>query len=351
MNQPLPSPAWLEEPAVRAFAGALVADALAMPVHWYYDRAALDRDYGAVTGYLAPRDHHPDSILWRSRYDCTAPEGEILHDRRRFWGQAGVHYHRGLAAGENTLNALLALELAALVRRNRHWAAERWLEHYVAFMRRPDSHRDTYVEEYHRDFFTNLAAGRKPINCGVRDVHIGGLVPVPALVAGLGPRHPDLRDVVRRHVALTHKDDGVLAAADALARILVRVTRDDRGSADRDLRTAILEEAADWISAAKCRDWEARAAGGPPPCPDRAVVGGVLSPACYIDDAFPAALFLAWRHAGDVAAGLRANALCGGDNCHRAAVVGSLLAAASPIPHPLLAGLRAHATIAEAATP
>lgn len=343
--------------ARRGFLGSLIADAVAMPVHWYYDRQALDRDYPDLLppprgpAYLAPRSPHPDSILWRSQWTSPGPAFDILRDQATFWGRRGVHYHQFLAAGENTLNFRLAVELHDLVRRQRGYDPDRWLDRYVALMLEPGWHRDTYVEEYHRHFFTNLAAGRKPINCGVRDVHIGGLVPVPALVAGLGPRHPDLRDVVRRHVALTHKDDGVLAAADALARILVRVTRDDRGPADRDLRTAILEEAADWISPAKCRDWEARAAGGPPPCPDRAVVGGVLSPACYIDDAFPAALFLAWRHAGDVAAGLRANALCGGDNCHRAAVVGSLLAAASPIPHPLLAGLRAHATIAEVAAP
>ena len=344
MNAPPTPPAWLETPAVRAFAGALVADALAMPVHWYYDRAALDRDYGPVTGYLAPRDHHPDSILWRSRYDCTAPEGEILHDRRRFWGQAGVHYHRGLEAGENTLNALLALELAGLVRRNRHWAAERWLEHYVAFMRRPDSHRDTYVEEYHRDFFTNLAAGRKPINCGVRDIHIGGLVPVPALAAALGAAHPDLRRVVGEHVGLTHKDRDVLAAADAFVRMLVRLTREDREP--EDLRTVILEEGRDWISEAKVRAWERACTTGPAICPARAVVGGILSPACYIPDAFPAALFLAWRHAGDVGAGALANARCGGDNCHRGAVVGSLLGATAATPRPLLEGLRSVDTIA-----
>ena len=32
----------------QAFLGALVADAVAMPVHWYYDRQALARDYGTI---------------------------------------------------------------------------------------------------------------------------------------------------------------------------------------------------------------------------------------------------------------------------------------------------------------
>jgi len=29
--------------------GTFIGDALAMPVHWYYDRDALHRDYGRVT--------------------------------------------------------------------------------------------------------------------------------------------------------------------------------------------------------------------------------------------------------------------------------------------------------------
>ena len=51
-----------------AFLGSLVGDAIAMPVHWYYDRDALDRDYGDFDDYLSPRNPHPDSILWRSKY-------------------------------------------------------------------------------------------------------------------------------------------------------------------------------------------------------------------------------------------------------------------------------------------
>jgi ADP-ribosylglycohydrolase len=74
-------------------------------------------------------------------------------------------------------------------------------------------------------------------------------------------------------------------------------------------------------------------------------VGSVLSSACYIEDAFPAALALAYRHAGDFAGGVFTNAQCGGDNCHRGAVVGALLGATAPIPGPLLAGLACGAKV------
>jgi len=322
-------PADAAEPIDRsreALLGSLIADAVAMPVHWYYDRQALARDYGQISGYLAPRNPHPDSILWRSSYTAASPKTDILGAQAEYWGRRGIHYHQCLAAGDNTLNQQLAVELYELVRRDRDYDPERWLDRYMAFMLAPARHRDTYVEEYHRDFFTNLAAGRKPINCGVRDVHIGGLTAVPALVAALGPRHPELRRIVRLHVGLTHKDDEVLDAADVLTKMLMHVCRGE------DLRTAIVDHANGWVSAAKLRDWERR--------PDDEVVGRILSPACYIPDAFPAALFLAWRYAGDFAGGVCANAQVGGDNCHRGTVVGSLLGAAGPIPQRFLEGLR-----------
>ena len=69
------------------FLGGLVADAVAMPVHWYYDQRALDRDYGTIAGYLAPRSPHPDSILWRSTWTPPAPKFDILRDQAAFWGK------------------------------------------------------------------------------------------------------------------------------------------------------------------------------------------------------------------------------------------------------------------------
>ncbi|MGB0421549.1 MAG: hypothetical protein ACPGL0_10315, partial [Limisphaerales bacterium] len=61
--------------------GTLVADALAMPVHWYYQRDAILRDYGSIAGYLKPKNPHPDSILWRSQYEPLNKRGDILHDQ------------------------------------------------------------------------------------------------------------------------------------------------------------------------------------------------------------------------------------------------------------------------------
>jgi ADP-ribosylglycohydrolase len=57
------------------------------------------------------------------------------------------------------------------------------------------------------------------------------------------------------------------------------------------------------------------------------VIGSILSPACYLKDAFPAALFLAWKYSNNLEAALIANTNLGGDNCHRGIVIGALIGA------------------------
>jgi ADP-ribosylglycohydrolase len=57
------------------------------------------------------------------------------------------------------------------------------------------------------------------------------------------------------------------------------------------------------------------------------VVGARFSPACYIEDAFPASLFLVSKYGQDARGALISNSMLGGDNCHRGVVVGALCGA------------------------
>ncbi|MCC6352831.1 MAG: ADP-ribosylglycohydrolase family protein [Verrucomicrobiae bacterium] len=311
-----------------AFWGSLVADALAMPVHWYYDRKALRRDYGMVDRYMAPRNPHPDSILWRSAYSPANELGDILREQAAYWGQAGVHYHQFLEAGENTLNLRLGCELHRLVRHFGGYDADAWLGHYIACMLTSRWHHDTYVEEYHRGFFTNHASGRPPRECGIEDGHIGGLAQIPALMAALPPTDLQSRcSIAVEHVRLTHRHDAVMRAAETLVRILHAIAG---GAHPRD---AIEREGEGWFHVHQASAWTKLT--------DDTVVGEELSPACYIGDAFPAALYLAWKYAEDFSAGIEANAMVGGDNCHRGAIIGALLGASNGVPGRWMAGLKA----------
>jgi len=313
------------DPFQNAYLGSLVADAVSMPVHWYYDREALRAEYGEITGYLAPKNPHTGSILWRSQYRALNDQGEILHDQAVYWGQRGIHYHQFLQAGENTLNFQLARELVRMCEKNGGYDADAWLACYIDFMRTPGNHHDTYLEEYHRGFFTRYASGKPPRKCAIQDEHIGGLAQVPALCFVL--RHaelPELRAAVKEHVGLTHAHANVLRAADTLARLLFRIRE------GLSLHEAVRREAGDWLSGKKAESWLSQ--------PDTHVIGQRFSPACYIAESMPASLYLAWKYHDDFDAGITANAMVGGDNCHRGAVVGSLLAAANGLPAKWLEG-------------
>jgi ADP-ribosylglycohydrolase len=293
--------------------GAFLGDALAMPVHWYYDRVALVRDYGRVTDLVAPRNPHADSILWRSRYAAPNARGEILHDQAQYWGQRGVHYHQFLRAGENTLNMQLALELLASLRACGGYDRDDYLRRYIGFMTTPGRHRDTYVEECHRNFFDRLARGRRPEDCGGEDIHIGGLAHVPILAVRYADDEAAALAAVHEHVRVTHRGELVETAARDLTGMLLAILR------GAPVRGSIEKFGNGWVGRRKLETWSAR--------PDDEVVGGILSPACYLQDAFPASLFLAWKYAGDFEAALVANTNLGGDNCHRGIVVGALVGA------------------------
>lgn len=312
-----------------AYLGSLIADAASMPVHWYYDREALLNEYGEITSYLAPKNPHTGSILWRSQYTALNQNGEILHDQAQYWGQRGIHYHQFLKAGENTINFQLAQELVKLSEKNGGYDPDEWLAHYINFMLTPGTHNDTYLEEYHRGFFTKYSQGKSPQKCAIQDEHIGGLAQVPALCFVLKNLDlPELRAAVKKHVGLTHAHANVLRAADTLTRLIFRI------SEGMLLREAIKKEAGDWISGTKAEKWSAQ--------PDNYVIGQRFSPACYIAESMPASLYLAWKYHDNFDAAITANAMVGGDNCHRGAVVGALLGGAISPTEKWLEGLRNH---------
>jgi ADP-ribosyl-[dinitrogen reductase] hydrolase len=299
--------------------GAFLGDALAMPVHWYYDRAALVRDYGRVIDLVAPKNPHADSILWRSNYAALNAKGEILHDQAKYWGKRGVHYHQFLRAGENTLNMQLALELLASLRERGGYDRGDYTRRYIDFMTTPGKHYDTYLEECHRNFFTKYARGKKPEDCGGEDIHIGGLAHVPVLAVWYANDEPAALEAVREQVRVTHRGVMVETAARDLTKMLVAILN------GAPVRESIEKFGNGWVGRKKLEAWATR--------PDEEVIGAVLSPACYLEDSFPASLFLAWKYADSLGSALVANANLGGDNCHRGIVVGALVGAGgAPVP-------------------
>ena len=305
-----------------AFIGSLVADAVSMPVHWYYNTKSIDLDYGNFQYFLPPQNPHPDSILWRSKYEAINEKGDILHGQTKHWGQSGVHYHQFLKAGENTLNLKLACELYRTIIKRGEFDIQIWLERYAEVMLTPGWHTDTYAEEYHRAFFENYARGKKLPSCGIKDIHIGGLSLVPALLAGLEAldltEYDYLLESTRNLVQITHTHPVTISVAEEFARILFALNQ--RAEIRSTLQTLRLSN----VSLNSIKKWEGMA--------DRKVVGEILSPACYLPESFSAAMYFAWKYSDDFSLAILANAKVGGDNCHRGVVVGSIVGMQTGIP-------------------
>ncbi len=302
-----------------ALYGMFIGDALAMPVHWYYDTLALQRDYGTVTDYLPPQNPHPDSILWRSSYYPPNKNGDILHDQAQFWGQKGIHYHQFLKAGENTLNLKICRELLLYLYDAEAYHPEDWLEKMIAFLLSPTSHSDTYVEEYLRVFFTNYANGRSPQKCAREDEkHIGGYCHMLPLLLILAEQPESARSTALKHLALTHGGHHMRSWGEVIADTLLTTLRGE--PLDIALRQACRNSSLDidieQLSALQ-------------QYPDTTVIGHHFSSACYIEHAVPATIYLALKYVSTPEDGLIANTMCGGDNAGRGSLLGALLGAAN----------------------
>ena len=334
--------------------GMFVGDALAMPVHWYYNIAALQRDFGVIRDYQPPKAVHPSSIMalantgkaGRGTQDGNVVGDVILLGKKHHWGQANRHYHQGMQAGDNTLNLLCArVFLRSLITSGRHDPAD-FLREYVSFMTTPDRHNDTYAESYHRDFFANYARGVPPERCAGAEGHdtasIGGLVGLPPVIfAAMQSGDATAAGAAAlTQLRLTHLSPTLERFALEFCDVLVHLLRDPSPQL-APLACATAKRLGFPAEAAVEHVRRNRAS-------DHYVIGGLLSSACYIDQSLPAALYLAARYPDDFEAALVANTNAGGDNCHRGAVLGAMMGAAlgvTAIPERWRQGLTAHADL------
>lgn len=327
--------------AVAALKTLFVADALAMPVHWYYRPGDIERAFpGGIGGFESAPDYHPSSIM--SLHSTSAGGrkngsgkvgrreivGEvILKGKRKYWQQPNLHYHRGMRAGENTLNAHCArVVMRSIIAAGRRYDGERFLDDYIAFMTAdPPLHPDTYAESYHRGFFANLERGLPRDRCGAltHDTpSIGGLVTIAPLVLAerlQGTGLEEVQALCRRHLFLTHPDETLALVCRSYVELLdgLLFRSEDQPAAELIARSA--ESSMGLNLPALLRQAKQ----------DTTVIGGIFSPACYISGSWPGVLYLAYKYLDEPQQALIANCNLGGDNVHRGAVLGALLGLAT----------------------
>ena len=100
---------------------------------------------------------------------------------------------------------------------------EEWSRRYIEFMTTPGRHSDTYLEETHRNFFTRLANGVRPLKCATTEKHIGGiqnLIPVLLFYA----EQPDVAlEKALQHLAFTHPGPRMEDAGRLVGELLLKV--------------------------------------------------------------------------------------------------------------------------------
>lgn len=332
-----------------ALANLFIGDALSMPVHWFYNPGDIIRAFppNGITRFEAAPEYHPSSIMAlhstsrggrsrqsgkiRRRLISGPPEHKeivgdvILKGRRHLWGQPNGHYHHGLQAGDNTLNAWWAIELLGWLNENDHYAADLWVTRYIEFMTAdPPAYPDTYAESCHRGFFANWAAGQPATQCGAvtHDTpSMGALVTVAPLALALLANFPleEVQQQCRQHVWLTHPDNELLHVVDAYVVLLNNLLQAPHHQSNTDH----FAEAANVVSGTSLKKLLSLQNG------DAFVVGRTYSLACYITDSWPSVCFLAAKYEKTPQKALLINTNLGGENAHRGSVLGTLVGLAS----------------------
>lgn len=388
--------------------GLFIGDALAMPVHWYYNLDNIEADFpGGVKGYEAARHPHPEAFMLGRPYkpDVEAAKRhgrhyDILHDKARFYTttytEFGIarggrdsetgnaiadrseryHYHHGLVAGENTVAAHLVRVLLRSVTAAGRYDPEQFLAGFIDHLAVPGRNRDSYLEAYIRYWFENYATGRPAYACAAQQrddwsISSHAALARPLVLSLLAASAYQGLGLGLEHHNLTHRAETNMAALALLIPLLHGLVR---GAPAHEALLGLAGELRLPAVTGTLLFERYAAAGGPYNIPreemwalharyrdepfdvlrliaehdDREVIRGLISTACYPEHGLPLMLYLAFRHDLDLEASLLANANAGGDNVHRGAVLGLLLGAAgATVPERLKAGLTAHAELEE----
>jgi len=322
--------------ARQALKSLFVADSMAMPVHWYYRVSDIYKDFpkGIYQFEDAPKKH-PSSIMsmhsmqqggrkyLNNKKNKNIVGDVILKGKEKYWGKANIHYHHGMKAGENTLNAhCVRVLLQSIVNNQGRYDREDYLEKYIAMMVSDESqHNDTYAESYHRGFFANYIKGKNIYDCGAvthDTASIGGLVSIGPLAIHLFLSGYDLLYVQSQcanHLVTTHPDQFLSRVCDNYVELIHQLLFREP---EQDCFEIILKTLGKSIKInLNLKNYDG--------IDDASIVGGQFSTACYITDSWPSVLFLAGKYINDPTSGILANTNLGGDNVHRGAVLGTIL--------------------------
>jgi ADP-ribosyl-[dinitrogen reductase] hydrolase len=234
-----------------------------------------------------------------------------------------------MAAGENTLDALVTRVLTQSILKQGALDADDYRTGYISFMTTPGTHNDTYAGTCHRMFFKNMVDGVTPKDCPDNDAHnvdaIDALMVLPPVVLSHIHSTPTERSkAIKIAIQTTRQTNAVLKYANAYSDMLLSL-----------LEGMSMQDAAQNAGAVLGYDIAAQVRRS----------SRDMDPmvACYIDSSFPAMLFFAHKYGEQgIETLLLASANAGGENVGRGSLLGALAGARygkKSIPQSLVDGL------------
>jgi ADP-ribosylglycohydrolase len=373
--------------------GVFIADAMAMPVHWYYRRKYIREGFQegnikGITKYEDAPHPHPESFMVGMNYHPNIANAkelgrpfDIVHKHIRFYDtnfndldiklsvhdgehknampdkDERYHYHHDLKAGENTLGANLIRVLMRSIIKEGGYKQEVFIEDFISYMTTPEMNKDPYTEVYIRAWFQNFSNGVPPHACAQeqRDVWSiasnGGIIR-PLVLALTSKSTFQALGVALQHQQITHRSDNVSSALCVLVPLL-------RQLLEKKEPTATLKEFASKVKTTKISGAALSKTyaehNGPGNIPkdemwkihtefsdknldlddllknykEDDILGSVFTTGCYPEQSLPVLMYLLHKNKLDFKSSILDNANAGGDCVHRGIILGLLSGAAS----------------------
>lgn len=386
--------------------GAFIADARAMPVHWYYRRKYIKEGFdGGITKYEDAPHPHPESFMVGMSYHPNITKAkelgrpfDIVHKHIRFYDtnynnldiklsvhdgehknampdkNERYHYHHRLKAGENKLGANLIRVLMRSVIKEGQYEQEGFIDGFINHLTTPELNKDPYTEVYIRAWFQNFSNGVPPHACAQEQRNVwsiasnGGIIR-PLVLALTSKSTFQALGVALQHQQITHRSDNVSSALCVLVPLLRKLL-------DKDEPLATLKESASKVQRTAISGAELSRTyaehNGPGNIPkdemwkihtdfsdktvdldallkdytEDEILGSVFTTGCYPEQSLPVLMYLLYKNKFDFKSSILANANAGGDCVHRGIVLGLLAGAASDdIPDELKRGLAEYDSI------
>jgi ADP-ribosylglycohydrolase len=388
--------------------GAFIADAMAMPVHWYYQRKYIKEGFdGGIKKYEDAPHPHPESFMVGMSYHPNIAKAkelgrpfDIVHKHIRFYDtnyndldiklsvHAGehknampekserYHYHHGLKAGENTLGANLIRVLMRSIIKEGKYKQEVFMEDFIHYLTTPGLNKDPYTEVYIRAWLENFSNGVPPHACAQEQRNVwsiasnGGIIR-PLVLALTSKSTFQALGVALQHQQITHRSDNVSSALCVLVPLL-------RQLLEKQEPTSTLKKFASRVKPTKISGATLSKTyaehNGPGNIPkdemwkihtefsDKSldlddllnnykeddILGSVFTTGCYPEQSLPVLMYLLHKNKLDFKSSILDNANAGGDCVHRGIILGLLAGAASDeIPEELKTGLTEYASISK----